>query len=253
MTALTAGGVVAADMPLKAKAPPPPIVSSWTGWYVGAHFGYGWGETTSDVTTLPSPATFNQVPFSISLDPDGVLGGLQAGYNWQVNRIVFGFEADVSYADINGEGTRGPVVTFFGGIPIAGSFQTNSQKMDWFGTLRARAGFLATDQLLLYATGGAAIGNVKYQSFQSINPVPILQFGASSTQTKVGWTAGGGAEWRISGPWTLKAEYLYYDLGSETLTAARLAPVAFVDTFFVVSSFENRGHIARLGVNYQFR
>jgi outer membrane immunogenic protein len=113
----------AADMPVKGpiyKAAP--AVFNWTGFYVGAHIGWGF-EHTSGVG---------------GVDADGVIGGFQGGYNWQFNRNwVFGVEADISFTDIN-DGTLG--------IPV---------HVDYVGTARARLGY-AWDRMMLYGTGGLA-------------------------------------------------------------------------------------------------
>ena len=67
----------------------------------------------------------------------------------------------------------------------------------------------------------------------------------------MGWTIGGGAEMRLGSNWSLKGEYLYYDLGDETVVARRVGFIAN-DTNFVTSRFESTGHIARGGINYKF-
>lgn len=123
LAAITLGtSANAADMPVKGpiyKAAPAPVFN-WTGFYVGAHIGYGF-EHTSGVG---------------GVDADGVIGGFQGGYNWQFNRNwVFGVEADISFTDIN-DNTLG--------IPV---------HIDYVGTVRGRLGY-AWDRMMLYGTGG---------------------------------------------------------------------------------------------------
>ena len=163
---------LAADLPARTYTKAPVVVNpayNWTGFYVGAHLGYGWEDNRMDVTTLPSPAVFNEAPFSFNNKPSGILGGLQAGYNWQAGKFVFGVEADISATDIHGSSTR--VALLPSGRRrrlLPGSSQTNTQRMDWFGTLRGRLGFTPADRFLVYATGGLAYGHVEGTSFQEI-------------------------------------------------------------------------------------
>jgi outer membrane immunogenic protein len=105
-------------------------------------------------------------------------------------------------------------------------------------------------QLLLYATGGLAFGQVDDTVFTTYAPgFGPLSFPGSSSDTRVGWTIGGGAEWALTQNWTVKAEYLYFDLGDTTITAN---PAAANPPFQIRSTHDLTGSIARLGVNYKF-
>jgi outer membrane immunogenic protein len=244
----------AADMLL--KAPPPPPGFDWNGWYVGANVGYSWGRSWSDVTgTTLVPSTFG---FTTSTNMDGVLGGGQIGYNWLYNgNGLLGVEAD-----IQGTGQRGtaygPTYTFtpigVAALSTVNSSGTLQQSLPWFGTLRARAGFLPNNHWLLYVTGGLAVGEVNSTATATTLVLPAGTAFASSgsaSNTQAGWTVGGGAEWWLGGQWTAKAEYLYIDLGHITNT--------FNFTGFVSSSFATatvNSHITdnifRVGVDYHF-
>jgi outer membrane immunogenic protein len=120
-----------------------------------------------------------------------VMGGVSAGYNWQFAPFwVAGIEADTSWADLT--------------VP-AGSGDVN-----WIGSVRARLGWTATPTMLLYATGGAAWSNV---SIAGVDTLP-------ANQTKNGWVAGGGVEWKPwDDHWSIRAEYLYYRFTSVLLGA----------------------------------
>ena len=156
----------AADLAL--KAPPPAPVYSWTGFYIGANVGYSWGKAKS-VLLRPQlwcfqgrhavPSSFN--PLSQKLD--GVIGGGQVGYNWQVDPSwVLGLEAD-----IQGSGERGSAgfsdpygVGIDCDIVCSNVGGTMKVAIDWFGTVRGRVGFLVTPTTLLYGTGGLAFGGI---------------------------------------------------------------------------------------------
>ncbi len=137
----------------------------------------------------PPPAVFNwsgmyvgfHAGYGFSDDLDGFTGGFQLGYNWQFSQnIVFGLEADITGTDMNGTP---------GGIPV---------HIDYLGTARARVGY-TWDRTMFYGTGGFAFSRAG-------------SLGIHDTDT--GWTIGAGLEWAYSNSWTLKAEYLYYDLGA---------------------------------------
>jgi outer membrane immunogenic protein len=247
-----AGAASAADMAVKARPAPVPVaVWNWTGFYVGINGGYGWNDgydvpvSGSNVIVISQPAT---VPFFVpGLKPEGGLIGGTAGWNYQFGRGLVGIEADFDWADIR----DGRNVD----LPAVGTCCRTSanQKIDFFGTVRGRLGFLATDQLLLFATGGLAYANV--QTNANVNeffngPVLGRQFIASTSDIRYGWTVGAGAEWKFARNWSVKGEYLYYDLGSYTVTGPQTNPV--LATEFATYGFRARGSIARAGLNYQF-
>jgi outer membrane immunogenic protein len=142
--------------------------------------------------------------------------------------------------------------------------QSVERRFDLFGTVRARLGALVTPSLLAYATGGLAYadvhvgGSVSAQESVGLPFYPPVFGGDITSQTRAGWTAGGGFEWLFAPHWSAKAEYLYYDLGTidgnYTLTQINLtAPLTPVwATAAVHTSTRLNGNIARLGVNYHF-
>ncbi|GLR85427.1 outer membrane protein [Bradyrhizobium iriomotense] len=254
---LLATSAMAADLTApKPYVKAPPVVAtvySWTGFYVGGNIGYGWGrsrnsETISNLAT--GAALFTNTS---SNDVNGVIGGGQVGYNWQVQNWVFGIEADIQGSDQKGSSNLVCVGCANDGSDIT---STLTQKLSWFGTVRGRAGVLVTPNVLLYGTGGLAYGEFKTGGSITGNgvggvPVTVVFPGASSTQ--VGWTVGAGVEGKIGGNWTAKLEYLYMDLGS--VSAGPIATTILVPrrTDAGVSySSAFRDNILRVGVNYQF-
>ena len=188
-------------MPAKAPAYIAPVYN-WSGFYAGINGGGGWGGSEFSA------------PFaSGSFDTSGGLVGGTLGYNWQVNQIVFGLEGDIDWSNIRGSAGCGGT--------------TCETRNDWLSTVRGRFGY-AFDRFLPYVTGGAAFGNVK---------TDIAGIG-SSNNTKTGWTVGGGVEYGLGGPWSIKAEYLYVDLGSSDSVLG--------------SSADFHTNIVRAGLNYRF-
>jgi outer membrane immunogenic protein len=237
-----------------------------------------------------------------NVQDNGFIGGGQIGYNYQWrNDWVIGLEADIQGAAIRGDNAFGNATAwnvFNLGAPaavldqrfLAATFDRSaltstdiSKHTDWLGTVRARVGWLATPTLLIYGTGGLAYGGVQARVFQSqtinnlftagVFGIPFVSLnlpysGASSgnyQDTRVGWTAGGGFEWMFLPNWSLKAEALYYDLGSVTfanspiaafgpsfsiLGATILPPISTVNQGATRVHFD--GVIARAGVNYHF-
>jgi outer membrane immunogenic protein len=150
---------------------------------------------------------------------DGWFAGGTLGYNLQRGQWVVGVEADLSWADLRGKTEEANCML------VLGDCRTT---IDWFGTLRARAGILINPTALVYATGGFAWAGIEHRDFN----------GNRSDTKKSGWTIGGGVEAAIGGNWTAKAEYLYLDFG-QTPAAGIIHDHVHV-------------HILRVGLNYRF-
>jgi outer membrane immunogenic protein len=208
----------AADLALKAP-PPPVVVDEWTGPYVGLNLGGSWGRSRTSYND-PDPAF---VPFTTSQNMNGVLGGAQIGYNVQFNKIwLAGIEADFQGTGQRGSATFPPITEILGvpGIAVTTVTTTGTltQKMPWFGTVRARLGVEPSEHWLLYATGGLAYAQIKSTAATSLVAMtPGGTFTAATSSSvnndRAGWTAGAGAEWMFAKNWSAKVEYLYLDYG----------------------------------------
>ncbi|MBM3642162.1 MAG: porin family protein, partial [Alphaproteobacteria bacterium] len=199
----------------------------------------------------------------------------QIGYNWQFyNSFVGGVEADIQ--GVAGSNSNKTAVTAVGAFPfgtaneVIVSALTTSKRLDYIGTVRGRLGWLFTPTLLAYGTGGLAYGGVSVStSIAQFNndcaqfPGACISGAAFSSgafsDTRVGWTVGGGLEWMFWPNWSAKVEYLYYDLGNVSYSAGALTTLG--NTIFagsvvagVVSQTQTRfnGNIVRAGVNYHF-
>jgi outer membrane immunogenic protein len=226
--------------------PPPP--GTWTGFYVGGHVGYGWGRADTTFTPLPTAVAFiNLAPTTLRPDPKGFNGGGQIGYNHQWGKFVAGLEADLSWSKMSGT----QVLVGFtqnNGAAWNGSL-TAHQDTKWFGTLRPRAGFTPTSKVFLYGTGGLAYGHVNYSANANFNPQGTIQYPAGFGKTKTGWTVGGGGEVVVAPHWSVKGEYLYYNLGNESFTAN---PTPVNPPFQVAYTWQTKAHTINFGVNFHF-
>jgi outer membrane immunogenic protein len=259
LTMIVSAPALAADLrgpvtkgPIAAPAP----VYNWTGWYVGGNVGYGWGEKTdptlsfSDSTgTFPFIAAAGRLLFE-SPRPSGVIGGGQIGFNWQNGPWVWGLVADFQGSGM--DDTKTVIVPPAG--PTFATTDTLSAKVDWFGTARARIGY-ANQNWLLYATGGLAYGKVKSTLSFNFPASGFAVFGAHDS-TNFGWTAGAGIDYGISNQWTVGVEYLYVDLGSDTVTATPTAAALSLFPAAAATSLSARQdftfHILRGTINYRF-
>jgi outer membrane immunogenic protein len=195
---LFTGAASAADLAARpyTKAPPPVVaVYSWTGFYIGADVGYGWGRSTGIGTNA---AGFFPVPYS--LDPSGVIGGGFIGANYQINNVVLGIEADWQAADLNESGNF-----LLGGVPT----YTYRTKITDYGSVRGRLGF-AFDRWMVFGTAGAAWGSWE-TSYAFIGLPPFV---TASVSSNVGWTAGAGVEYAFTNNLLGRIEYRYTDLGT---------------------------------------
>jgi outer membrane immunogenic protein len=213
---------------------------NWTGPYAGFHIGYGW----SDADTNLSVVGFGQsLPLStLSPGPGGAVGGLQAGYNYQMGCFVVGIEADFSGSGISGTANVSPVTGYTFGV------MTAHESINWFGTLRPRLGYIVMPNVLVYATGGLAYGDVSYSGNVSAQPVINIQYPASLSTTKVGWALGGGVEYALCRNWTIKAEYMYMDLGNESAIVGSIPP----GVGEVGYDWKTTANIFQIGMNYKF-
>ncbi len=271
-----AGSAFAADLPSRKVAPvlAPAPVFTWTGFYVGLNAGLGWNAAGPQAgaqnftgfdsagapigTGVPGPtAAWN----SGTSSPIGFTGGLTAGYNMQFTPwFVAGLETDIQFASIKGAGT---VATFVpvgvNGIVTHNPSILTAQKTDWFGTLRGRIGITPfAPTFMVYATGGLAYGNAKtaYTINDLYPTVPAILAGAAwGSSTRIGWTAGAGAEWAITPNWSLKGEWLYVDLGKTTLAGVnsiQLAGPAPFPIYTTTQTYRHNFNVLRAGLNYRF-
>ena len=233
--ALSAGAAFASDLPTH-KGPPPaptPAPFSWTGFYIGAEAGFGWGEESDN---LDSVTGYPLDHFGVS----GPKGGIKAGYNQQFNNLVLGVEADIEASGINGKKSTS---ANYEGTGVSSLSMRNS----WQSSLRARAG-LAFDRLLIYATGGLAIADDRetpYVNDPNEYPYPDVISGAQ-TKTLYGWTLGLGAEYAIDVHWSVTGEVRYADFGKATYATSDNVG----DTFNYKAGFDET--LAQVGLNYRF-
>jgi outer membrane immunogenic protein len=214
-------------LPSKAPVAAPSTVQNWTGLYGGVNAGYSWGRTDLGYALGGIP------PVGTTLDPNSFIGGGQVGYNWQVGSMVLGVEADVAWRD----GTDSATFT------VGAAFATLNGEQNWGATLRPRIGF-AANNWLIYGTGGAAFGNFKHSLTESVAGATRT---VADSETKAGWTAGGGVEYAFRNQWSLGVEYLFLDFGSTTLAQPAAGPFAPS-----TATFDDKSHLLRAKVNYKF-
>jgi outer membrane immunogenic protein len=236
---LFAGPAIAADMPLKAPAPPVSVFS-WTGFYAGPNAGGSWGHAQSDFAISGFAST---VAVSDSVNPDGVVGGGQLGYNWQLDpNWLIGVEADIQASGEKASGRR------FDTVDIEGVTTNYETRIDWFGTVRGRLGYSFDRRILFYATGGLAYGHISISGTSNdVFRAATTTTAFSNANTNTGWTVGGGIEGVAWSPrWTWKVEYLYLDFGTLSNTVVS----AGVTTTTAKTRFTD--NVVRAGLNFHF-
>ncbi|WP_330083834.1 outer membrane protein [Methylocystis iwaonis] len=243
------GSAFAADLPSRkappppAYVPPPPPIMTWTGFYGGLNLGGGWSANRANPNNFalygsPVNGATYVLPSNTKggNSTGGVVGGGQVGYNYQIGSFVLGAETDFQGTSMRSGGAANTALypdPAGGGallVPLSPA-GNRGIALNWFGTVRGRAGLLVAPTLLVYGTGGFAYGNLQSQFT-----------GASSTRT--GWTAGGGAEWMFMPNWSAKGEYLFTDLnsgGAQSVLAAT-----------ATDRRHTQYNVVRAGVNYHF-
>ena len=218
------GAALGADLPtMPAKTPAMAVLAyDWTGLYAGINYGSALAQSDAHHSSALVYRGADDIGRA------GFTGGIQAGYNWQVNpNWLLGVEADFGYlaakrsfADFNDPSVQLGV------------------RPSWYGTVRGRAGYVAGPSLF-YLTAGAAFVEVK-QTFGSAAASPISHSGVET-----GWAAGGGIETKLSRNWSATTEYLYIDAGSRNFASVLYGNP---DTVTVNSRF----HVLKSGISYKF-
>lgn len=203
----------------------------WTGFYLGVHGGYGEADVNGAYSGTGDFMIDNGGSFN--LDLNGFVGGAQAGVNWQTGNFVFGLEGDITFVDWSDSLTN------------SGDEERVSAETDFIGTLRARAGY-AMDNLLVFATAGAALSDTEYAARDHIGDTDPDENG-SLDFNDIGLVVGGGVEYALNQSWSIKAEGLYFifndskDGSTVTHDSASTDDVELDDAWMV-----------RAGVNFHF-
>jgi len=207
---MAAGTASAADLPVRGPAPPPqapyyvPAGYNWTGFYVGINGGWASAHKCWDLVFVGAFGADG------CHSPNGGLAGGQVGFNWQVGGFVFGVEGSGDWASLSGSN-----------VSLQAPLSTNRTKVDALASVTGRLGY-AFDSVLLYVKGGGAWVGDKYDN--RVTATSVLQ--ASASETRTGWTGGGGLEWGFAPNWSVAVEYAHYDFGRKNvpfITPAGLA------------------------------
>lgn len=202
------GPALSADMPAAAADP-------WTGFYLGAQAGYvqGGGEPDICVTveSLGRDCTGRASDYGIGDDnPSGGTAGGYLGFNYRINALVLGLEADFNWDDARDEGTGGS-------RDLESVFGPQEVSLNWDASARARVGVVVGERAMLYATGGPSWINAELKNgyCDLIDGEPGIRCGDESTE--LGWQLGAGAEFLITDYISFKAEYLHGWYGDTNL------------------------------------
>jgi outer membrane immunogenic protein len=203
----------AAELP---PPPPPTPVFTWTGIYVGGQIGYAWANDNIYYTAF-DPVSGLGFSNSVYSPPTSVIGGAHIAAMYQIDKpgggFVLGLEGSVDGTNLNN--TVAAALGAFGGSAVSASTSTEIQ-----GSVRGRFG-IAWDRFLMYVTGGVAFAgfNTTYSTIGNLSGLAAINGGApffasnSFSNTRVGWTAGGGVEYAVTPNWTVFVEYRYTDFG----------------------------------------
>jgi outer membrane immunogenic protein len=271
LTVVAAGAAFAADLPntkeAPAYAPPPPPEFTWTGFYVGINGGYGGNKINYDDND-PGHLNPGEAPGgplhgvhndTTQLTSSGFLAGGTVGMNYQFpsSNFVVGFEGDFDWSNIRGQWSEGS------SSGTSSYSEGYGSRLNWLATARARLGYAVLTpigNILPYVTGGGAFGNVtdyrySWGSAGEGCDGTTLTGCTNASHTFAGWTAGGGLEYAITQNLTLKAEYLYVDLGTHSiLSDGKYSPA---DPRFNSDPGQQltehfTANIVRVGLNWKF-
>ena len=252
---IVAAGLGVSQTGLRAQTPVPSTYN-WSGLYVGAIAGYNWARAAATYGApgfqtggfFPADQSAVSAAGSTDLKPNSFTGGAELGYNWQFTNVIVGIESDFQYIGLH-SAFDGTFVT-----PNAITQVTHTDiKADWLYTLRGRLG-LTWDHTYIFGTGGLAVADIRFNQTNSFFNIPQItsdQFDVS--QTRAGWTIGGGVEHAFLDRWSLKVEYLYVDLGnvSGTSSTTRILLPALPGSIAYSHNVDVKENIVRVGFNYK--
>jgi outer membrane immunogenic protein len=206
--------------PAAAYAAKAPLAATqaWSGFYIGGHGGYGWGDATHTfAANNANPAPAGEPSFKQS--PDGGLLGGHLGYNQQYGNWVLGLEGAFTWSGLK-ETTINPFAA--DGIPGAGFTNTHGIEIEWLASVTPRIG-VASQNWLVYAKGGLAAASIEntFTSNFGGGTVPFYE-----RNYHLGWTVGAGVEYALTTNWILGVEYNYYDLGTQRNGGTYTSPFA---------------------------
>ncbi len=275
--AFVGGGAEAEEMTVAPAAiiTAPANIREWTGFYIGGNGGYG--EASSFASYNPDdPAARGGTCGGVGggkcipqadYYTRGPMAGGQIGYNWQINPLwLVGAEADYQWANLVGQGVSSFRFGNSGGT-AANSSMTLNQTVSSFGTARARLGVVPASPVLLYGTAGLAFGKIgENLSLQSASAATVSTggfsyncaanagcFAGSSSQTRVGWTVGGGIEFALTTNLIIRSEVLYVNLGVPKATAVAQTPMPGTSASSFSTSLSPLGFVvARGGMSFKF-
>ena len=226
---------------------------NWTGFYFGGHIGGARNandNSFANMFTYPGspPATIPNLPFDTG--GNGINGGVQAGYNLQLNRNwLIGVEGDFSGTNLDGHQTYNPIPPGPSGYATPPCYITMSRDLSWLTSIRGRFGF-AWDRLLFFATGGAAWINTDYFGIESRVRGDMTDV-ADLKLAKTGWAAGGGVEYAVASNWTIRGEYLSYNTNGVHARSNQVPPIPF-PVFTVFDWDKTNIHVLRFALNFKF-
>jgi outer membrane immunogenic protein len=232
-----------------AVSPNSQSAANWRGLYAGINGGLTSGNADKDATALPptDAVELETTKFPVSLK--GGIFGAQLGYNWLIGSkqaLLVGVETDFNWSTLKGDTQQSVDVS----AEPTDALVSTKQQVTWLGTLRPRVGFIVKNNTLFYVTGGLAYGHIKNTANTDGRPEGENQYYQASTSvTKVGWVAGAGIELASSQKWSVKLEYLYYDLGDTSATADGTPANP---PFQVAYTWRQPAQLVRLGINYHF-
>jgi outer membrane immunogenic protein len=257
------------------KGPIAPVAYDWSGVYVGGHIGGGWEHTTFSDPGAATPLLALGLLFNANVSESAAvgdnrassfLGGVQAGWMYQIGRLVVGSDFDWSWTRLNSSGAFVFPTAFPKILPLDVAAETYSVSTKWTGTATTSIG-IARDRWMLYSKAGMAWARHEYtlglSGFAGGLGAPFAFGAPTAADTRVGWTVGTGVKWAFANNWFLNVEYDYMDFGSKAQTFATTcaSPASAVSAFCGLSApvglvfsptFNHNISEVKAGLNYKF-
>ena len=217
LAAAAAFAVTSGAMAIQASAadldfmpPPPAFVPTWQGFYIGGHVGYGEAdfEVRQEIDFFEFDEELDEFEdgilntFTRDFTGDGLIGGVQGGYTWQINALVLGIEGDVSFADWSDSGSTFDALVddVDGLLEDEDAFATASTEIDMLASVRGRVG-MAFGNALIYGTGGVAWADAEAKARvvfdEDVDVAGDFEATDNVSFDDIGFVLGGGLGWMV--------------------------------------------------------
>jgi outer membrane immunogenic protein len=231
----------------------------WKGFYVGGNIGGAWNTTCNSwqpSNGISNPAIATAFYNRTCPNNSTFIGGVQIGYNFQKDQLVWGFGLDYEFLSSKNKSRS---ITYTGPTPPPDGTYTFSGKLspNGFALLGPRIGYAIDNWLPFFRVGGVFTSGSHNSMASFTNSSGTATFEGGKNFKANGYGLGFGAEYLLADTWSIRAEYNYISLSKGSTSQISCSGTAATCTAFANTDLESLSNkftasIVRVGINYKF-